>query len=75
VHGVAAAGAGDLGPVQSGEVLGACPSCGAELSVCTAVNPHSGRTERGLLHPVPFCSYFGEVDASEIERTIARKWS
>jgi hypothetical protein len=77
VHGVEAAGAGDLGSVQAGEVLGACPSCGAELRAGTTTNPASARVERGLLHPMPFCAYFGETEADEIEREVARRrrWS
>lgn len=72
VHGSEAAGAGDLGSVQAGEVIGACPSCGAALLAGTTTNPASGRVERGLLHPMPFCSYFGETDADEIEREVDR---
>lgn len=72
VHGLAAAGAGDLGAVPDGEALGACPACGADLRICAAVNPRSGQLERAMQHPVPFCSYFGETDPAEIERAIAR---
>jgi hypothetical protein len=70
VYGLEAAGAGDAGPISDGVVLGACPSCGAELRVGDVLNPLSGRVERSLQHPLPFCAYFGETDAAEIEREI-----
>jgi hypothetical protein len=50
----------------AGEVLGACPACRAELRVGDLLNPLSGLVERSLLHPAPFCTYFGETDSSEI---------
>jgi hypothetical protein len=49
-----------------GEALGACPSCGVELRVGDLLDPLSGRVAKSLLHPVPFCTYFGETDSSEI---------
>ena len=48
VHDLAAAGAGDLGVVPVGEILGACPSCGAEMRTFDVMNPRSGRIERAL---------------------------
>jgi hypothetical protein len=75
VHDLAAAGAGDLGTVPAGDVLGACPSCDAELRVCTVRHPHTGRVERALQHPVPFCAYFGKTDPTEIEQEIERRRS
>ena len=75
VHDLAAAGAGDLGSVAIGNVLGSCPSCGAELRTGVVMHPHSGRSKRALQHPVPFCSYFGETNAGEIEQEIVRRRS
>ena len=72
VHGLDAAGAGDAGAVDSGDVLGPCPSCGADLYVGRVENPRTGRVERALMHPVPFCTYYGETDPGTIERDIAR---
>jgi hypothetical protein len=75
IHGIEAAGAGDLGPVDADERVGPCPSCGAELSACRALNPATGRVERALTHPVPFCTYFGETDPEEIEGAIEERRS
>ena len=72
VHGLDAAGAGDAGAVNVGEVLGPCPSCGADLYVGRVQNPRTGRVERALMHPVPFCTYYGVTDPATIERDIAR---
>ena len=72
VHDLDAAGAGDAGAVDSGEFLGPCPSCGADLHVGPVNNPHTGRVERALMHPVPFCTYYGDTDPDTIERDIAR---
>ncbi len=71
-HSLTDAGAGDLGLVPSGEVIGACPSCQAELRICLTLNPISGNFDRAMQHPVPFCTYFGETDPAEIERAIVR---
>lgn len=72
LHGLDAAGAGDLGTVSNGESLGLCPSCSSELHVVYAENPHTGHVGRAITHPVPFCTYFGETDPSVIERDIQR---
>lgn len=72
IHDLRAAGAGDVGNVTSEEVLGPCPSCDAELTVAHVKNPNTGRVERGILHPVPFCTYYGETDPAIIERDVAR---
>jgi hypothetical protein len=72
LHGLDKAGAGDVGGVDSGEVLGPCPSCGAELHAGPVVDPRTGRIERALMHPVPFCTYYGETDPDTIERDITR---
>jgi hypothetical protein len=71
VHGLSAIGAGDVGGVH-GESIGPCPSCGAELHAGRALNPHTGRVERAMMHPVPFCTYYGETDPAAIERDIER---
>ena len=71
-HGLSAAGAGDLGAVDDGDLLGPCPSCAAELRVSHAQNPHTGRVERVIIHPVPFCTYYGETDPATIERDVRR---
>jgi hypothetical protein len=73
VHGLNAAGAGDVGGVDEGEVLGPCPSCGADLRVAYVKNPRSGRIERALMHPVPFCTYYGETDPTTIERAVEER--
>ena len=72
VHGLDKAGAGDAGAIDSEDVIGPCPSCGADLSAGRAQNPHTGRVERVLMHPVPFCTYYGETDPDAIERDIKR---
>lgn len=69
-HGLDKAGAGDAGTVDTDEVLGPCPSCGAELHVAHVDNPFTGRMMRALMHPIPFCTYYGETDPSQIERAI-----
>jgi len=69
-HGVDAAGAGDLGGVEIGDVLGPCPSCTAELHVGHIQNPHTGRIGRVIMHPMPFCTYYGETDPETIERDV-----
>jgi hypothetical protein len=70
IHGLDKAGAGDAGAIEGGDVLGPCPSCGADLHVCQAENPRTGRVERAIMHPVPFCTYYGETDSEAIERAI-----
>ena len=72
VHGIEKAGGGDVGTVEVGDVLGSCPGCGAELHVAEAQNPATGRMVRGLLHPLPFCTYYGETDPREIADAIRR---
>jgi hypothetical protein len=71
VHGLDAADAGDVGDVD-GEVFGPCPSCAAELLLARVENPITGRMERALMHPIPFCTYYGETDADKIERDVER---
>jgi len=71
-HSLSAAGAGDLGGVDGGDLLGPCPSCAAELRVGHAQNPHTGRVGRVIMHPVPFCTYYGETDPTTIERDVRR---
>lgn len=72
LHGLDAAGAGNLGAVSAGELLGLCPSCGSELHIVYAEDPRTRRRCRAMTHPVPFCTYFGETDPSVIERDIQR---
>ena len=74
IHGLEAASGGDLGGVDDGMRIGPCPSCGAELRACLARDP-TGRVERALVHPVPFCSYFGETSSEEIVRAIEERTS
>jgi hypothetical protein len=69
-HGPAAAGAGDLGAIDDGDLLGPCPSCATALSVGHAKNPHTNRVERVIIHPMPFCSYYGETDPATIENDV-----
>jgi hypothetical protein len=72
LHSLDKAGAGDVGAVDVGEALGPCPSCGADLFDGSAENPRTGRVERFLTHPAPFCTYYGETDPATIERDIER---
>ena len=72
IHGLDAAGAGDVGDVSGTEVFGPCPSCAAELLLTHVENPLTGRIERALMHPFPFCTYYGETDADKIERDVER---
>ena len=74
-HGSAAAGAGQLDDFVEGAVVGPCPSCGTELRVGAALNPASGRVERILTHPIPFCTYFGETSPEGIVRAIEERRS
>lgn len=70
IHGLDAAGAGDVGAIEPGTSIGPCPSCGTELRVTLAMNPATGRRERALIHTVPFCTYYGETDPEQIERDV-----
>ena len=70
IHGTDMDGAGDLGPVPSGELFGPCPSCAAELRVTVLRNPNTGREGRALMHPAPFCTYYGETSPEQIERDV-----
>lgn len=72
IHGVNACGAGHAGNVADGEILGPCPSCAAELRVARVEDPRTGRLESALLHPLPFCTYYGKTDPITIERDVAR---
>jgi hypothetical protein len=72
IHDLSAAGAGDAGNIDNGEPLGPCPSCGAELIVALATHPQTGRVESALMHPVPFCTYYGETDPAAIARDVER---
>ena len=72
IHGLEAAGAGDVGLVDDGELVGPCPGCGAELRAGRVRNPITRRVERALMHPMPFCTYYGETDPDAIERAAAR---
>ncbi len=51
-----------------GEQIGPCPSgCGAILSIGLAPRPSNPRkSERVLMHPIPFCTYYGKVDPDAI---------
>lgn len=73
IHGSEKAGAGDLGQIDevlTGEVVGACPSCHAALSIGSGVDPKTGKPASSLLHPMPFCSYFGETEPEAILKAI-----
>lgn len=71
-YGVEAAGAGDAGKVLAERELGPCPGCGAMLLDADLRHPHTGKPARGILHPVPFCNYYGATDPEDIEADIAR---
>jgi hypothetical protein len=75
IHGIEAAGAGSIENVSAFELLGPCPSCGADLHVGNADIPRTGRPARALMHAMPFCTYYGETPADVIERDVqnARK--
>jgi hypothetical protein len=75
VHGPAAAGAGQLDDFVEGAVVGPCPSCGTELRVGAALNPATSHVERILLHPIPFCTYYGESSPDDIVRAIEERRS
>jgi hypothetical protein len=70
IHGIEAARGGDAGAIEIGTSIGPCPSCGADLRVTFAMNPATGKRERALIHSVPFCSYYGETDPTQIERDV-----
>lgn len=69
-HDLSAAGAGDVGVVDDGDLLGPCPSCSADLHVGYAQNPRTKRVARMIMHPVPFCTYYGETDPATIEADV-----
>jgi hypothetical protein len=72
-YGDEAAGAGELPAIGTGTPLGPCPSCGDLISIGTEPNPRdAGKPTRCLLHPIPFCHYFGATDADIIEREILK---
>ena len=71
VHGPEACGAGDLETtVTKQESAGPCPGCGSDLTRGTIDHPVTGRPADMLMHPMPFCDYFGETDAEQIERDL-----
>lgn len=70
-HGLEAAAGEDAGALR-GVSLGPCPSCDAELLVTIARDPRTGREASAIMHPVPFCTYFGETSPEEIERMIRK---
>ena len=72
LHDLDAAGGGDVGVVDGGDLLGPCPSCGADLHVGYAKNPLTGRVARMIMHTVPFCTYYGETDPATIEADVCR---
>lgn len=58
-------------PIEKGERLGDCPSCGAEIRASMAPDPdNDNRPTRCVLHAIPFCHYFGVTDAAQIERDV-----
>jgi hypothetical protein len=71
-HDLSAAGGGDVGLVDDGDLLGPCPSCGADLHVGYAQNPITRRVGRMIMHTVPFCTYYGETDPATIEADVRR---
>lgn len=47
--------------------LGPCPGCGAQLFSSAAPDPRFGNeVTSSLIHPIPFCSYFGETEIDAI---------
>lgn len=72
--GVEAAGAGDAGEVGGITPFGACPSCGGDLSIGAAEDPHNGnRLSRVLLHVIPFCDYYGRTSPEQIMADVKAK--
>ncbi len=71
-HGSDACGAGDLGAVKAGKDLGPCPSCGSLLKLGTGVDPTDGKVRDMLLHPMPFCDYFGASDPDVVMRDLKK---
>lgn len=67
-------GRGELpgGVVASEDALGPCPGCDADLTVSTAINPDTGKRARVLLHPMPFCHYYGATDPTKIEIDVLK---
>lgn len=54
-------------PVDKGVVVGACPSCGATISKGIVGNPdRDGAPTPMLMHPMPFCHYFGVTTPENI---------
>lgn len=67
LHGVDACAAGDLVALSEADDLGPCPSCGAMIATSNESNPHNGgQIEPTVIHPIPFCAYFGQTDADAI---------
>lgn len=50
--------------VERKEVVGECPSCGAQLHI------GSFDGKRALLHDMPFCHYYGATDPDQILRDL-----
>lgn len=63
------------GPVDvdegTAEELAPCPSCGAMLATCTA--EPDGHRELAIMHPMPFCDYFGRTEPEVILDDLMRK--
>lgn len=61
---------GDLGEIPNSEVLGQCPSCEAEIRGGNTWNPDLQCMSRVVMHPIPFCSYFGNTAAGIFEAEV-----
>lgn len=53
--------------------VGSCPACGAMVSTGLVVHPRTQQSQRGLLHPMPFCHYFGATEPEQVVADIRAK--
>jgi len=70
IYPASAASGGNIESLHSDAVLGPCPSCQATLRFGIAKDPQTEKLVRVLMHPIPFCGYFGETDPAEIVRRV-----
>lgn len=73
-YGGEACGAGTIEDVDMSENvdLGPCPGCAAMLTVGEIPHPLTQRPARAVLHPLPFCNYYGATDPDQIEADVRK---
>lgn len=71
-HGLEAAGGGDLGDIklEKRRDVGPCPSCSEPLIAGVTVHPGTQMPAMVMMHPEPFCTYFGVTSPEQIEQDV-----